>query len=254
MANESRAETISMTLSVSGGSSLVVDVVPGVTATATSYNVDGTAGPGNYPGTLALGTINAFLAAQGSEYQFISLGGSSNFPGSPLPANLTVTGEIHAVGVGGTNPGLTLTESESGFTNPPPGATATLTSSSTGNFTNQPAGGGHEAVSSINSTSTPAYTVLSTAPTLNPGVNTGPKSTHIASVPTLYTLTNVISWGVSAPGLAHPGAGGPDVIDQFGLSAQVSAIPEPASVVCFLTGTPLPLVLLWFVRRRRALA
>jgi hypothetical protein len=254
MASESRAETISMTLSVGGGPSLVVDVVPGVTATATSYNVDGTAGPGNYPGTLALGTINAFLAAAGSEYQFISLGGSSNFPGSPLPANLTVTGEIHAVGANGTNAGLTLTETESGFTNPPPGATATLRSSSTGNFTNQPAGGGHEASSSINTTSTPSYTVLSTGPGVNPGVSTGPTSAPITSVPTLYTLTNVISWGVSAPGLAHPGAGGPDVVDQFGVTSQVSAVPEPASVVTMLMGTPLPLAVLWLLRRRRSLA
>jgi hypothetical protein len=258
MASECRAETISMTLSVTGAaSSLVVDIVPGVTPGATSYNVSGTAGPGNYPGTGAFTAINGYLASNGSEYQLVSLGGASNFAGTPLPANLTVTGELHAVGTGGTNAGLTLTETESGFLVPPPGSKATLTSSSSGNFTNQPSGGGHEAYSSIGTptTTTPHYTVLSTGTSVNPGTNTGPTSVAVTSVPTLYTLTNVISWGVSAPGLVHPAAGSADVIDQFGVTAQLGTVPEPASLVVFLTGMPLPLaVVLGLMRRRRAVA
>jgi hypothetical protein len=253
MASESRAETISMTLSIGGGSSLVLDVVPGVTPGMNSYSVDGSAPP--FPGSLALGAINAFLASGGSEYQFTTLGGSSNNPGTTLPANLTVTGELHAVGANGTNSVLTLTETESGFTNPPPGSHATLTSSSTGNFTNQTAGGGHGVFSSIDGTSTPDYTVLSKSTSVNPGVTTGPTSANVASVPTLYTLTNVISWGVLAPGLDHPAAGAADVIDQFGVTAQVqSVIPEPASFVMMLMGTPLPLAVVLFLRRRRARA
>jgi len=253
-ASECRAETISMTLSVTGaGSALVLDGLAGVTAGATSYNVSGTAGPGNYPGTGAFTAINAYLAANGSIYQFTALGGASNFPGSPLPANLTVTGEIHAVATGGTNAGLTLTESEHGFTNPSAGTPATLTSSSSGNFTNANPGTGHEANSSIGTptTSTPSYTVLSTSTAVNPGVNTGPRSVAVGSTPTLYTLTNIITWGVSAPGLNKPPAGGADVIDQFGVTAQVNAIPEPASLVVFLTGMPLPLAVVFGLMRRR---
>jgi hypothetical protein len=214
----------------------------------------------NFPGTGALGTINSFLAAAGSQYQFTELGGASNFPGSPLPANMTLGGEIHSVGANGPNKVLVLTETESGFTSPPPGTGSTLSSSSSGNFSNQSAGGGHEVFSSLSATPppptfpTPSYTVLSTGTGVNSGVTTGPKSAGVASIPTLYTLTNVISWGVSAPGLDHPSAAGPDVIDTFGVTAQVAAIPEPASLVMMLMGIPLPLVVFCMLRRRRALA
>jgi hypothetical protein len=255
MASECRAETISMTVSVTGAAApLVLDGLAGVTPGATSYNVSGNAGPGNYPGTGAFTAINAYLAANGSIYQLTSLSGNSNFPGSPLPANLTVTGEIHAVATGGTNAGLTLIESEHGFTNPSAGTPATLTSSSSGNFTNANPGTGHEANSTIGgppTTSTPSYTVLSTSTAVNPGVNTGPRSAAVASTPTLYTLTNIITWGVSAPALNKPPAGAPDVIDQFGVTAQVNAVPEPASVVVFLTGMPLPLAVVFGLMRRR---
>jgi hypothetical protein len=155
MAIDSHAETISMTLSIGAGPSLVLDIVPGVTPGATSYSVDGSAGPGFYPGTLALGTINSFLAAGGSAYQFTALAGSSNFPGLTQPALMTLSGEIHAVGANGLNMALTLTESESGFLAPSPGTSSTLSSSSTGNFTNQSAGGGHEAFSSVSATPPP---------------------------------------------------------------------------------------------------
>jgi hypothetical protein len=72
----------------------------------------------------------------------------------------------------------------------------------------------------------------------------------------LYTLRNVIEWGVSAPGLDHPTVTGPDVIDTFGVTAtvQVNAVPEPASVVMMLMGTILPPAALWLRRRRRAIA
>jgi len=256
-ANECRAETISMTLSVTGaGAALVLDGLAGVTPGATSYDVAGNAGPGNYPGTGAFTAINAYLAANGSIYQLTSLSGNSNFPGSPLPANLTVTGELHAVATGGTIAGLTLTETEHGFTNPPPGSQGTLTSSSSGNFTNANPGTGHEVNSTIGTptTSTPSYTVLSTATTVNPGVNTGPRSVAVGSVPTLYTLTNIITWGVSAPGLNKPPTGAADVVDQFGVTAQVGVVPEPASLVVFLTGMPLPLAVVFLMRRRRGIA
>jgi hypothetical protein len=248
MAGEARAAAISMTISVTNAStSFDIDAV--AVATATSYTVDST----------GLTAINGYLAANGSEYRFASsttgtttnLGGSSNFPGS-TQGLLTVTGEIHALATGGTNAGVTITETESGFTSPT-GSTGTLSSSSSGTFTNQSTGGGHEVTSMFNGTPTPSYNVLSVNPP-NPNSQTGVASVTVAPVPTLYTLTNVISWGVSAPGLDHPATGHPDTIDGFSVSAVVTAVPEPASLVTMLMGTPLPLAVLWFLRRRRALA
>jgi len=229
-----RAETISMTISLGGGATFLVDAV--ATATATTYSVDA-------PG---LAAINSFLTTNGSEYQFVGLGGSSNFPGNSVQGNLVVTGEIHSAVGGGADTVLKLTETEADFTSPT-GPTGTLMSSSTGNFTNQPAGGGHTASSAFNATSTPTYSVLSTGLAVNPGVNGGPVSTGIGPpVPTLYTLTNVITFGLTP-------SSGSDVTDSFGVTATITAasVPEPAALVTMLMGIPLPLVVLGLLRRRR---
>jgi len=237
IASEARAETISMTLSVGGVTpAFVVDTVAVVGAT--TYNVDAT----------GIAAINAYLTTNGSEYRFVSLGGSSNFPGNPTQGQLVATGEIHSVGTAGTNAVLTLTESENGFTSPT-GPSGTLLSSSTGNFTNQPAGGGHTASSSFNAIVTPTYSVLSS--TTDPNGKNGAASVGVAPVPTLYRLDNTMSFG-----LAHPASTGADIVDSFGVTATIraNAVPEPASLVTMLTGLPLPLVVVGLLRRRRAMA
>jgi len=224
-----RAETISMTISLGGGATFLVDAV--ATATATTYVVDA-------PG---LAAVNAFLTTNGSEYQFVGLGGSSNFPGNAMQGNLVVTGEIHSAVGGGADAVLKLTETEADFTSPT-GPTGTLMSSSTGNFTNQPAGKGHTASSAFNATSTPTYSVLSSGPAVNGQAGAG--SIGISPVSTLYTLTNVITFGLSL-------AGTNDIVDSFGVTATISTVPEPASLVTMLMGIPLPLVVLGLLRRRR---
>jgi len=235
IAGEVRAAPISMTIDVTGGT-IPVDVF--AVSTPTTYTVD----------AARLLSINAALAALGSEYRFISLGGSSNFPGDATQGQLVVTGEIHSVGTAGTDAFLKLTETETSFPSPP-GASGTLRSSSTGNFPNEPAGG-HTAVSMFNAISTPTYTVLSTGTPANPGINGGPVSVAGAPVSTLYTLTNMATFG-----LAHPAATAPDIVDSFGVTATVSAaVPEPASLITMLTAFPLPLVVVGLLRRRRAVA
>jgi len=236
LAGEARSAPISMTIDVTGGS-LLVDLV--ATATPNTYNVD----------AAGIASVNAFLAAQGSQYQFVSLGGSSNFPGDATQGQLILTGEIHSVGTAGSDSFLRLTETETSFTSPT-GASGTLNSSSTGNFTNQPAGGGHEALSMFNSTTAGPYSVLSSATTPNP--QGGMTSVGVAPVSTLYTLTNVATFGLGKPASTEA-----DIVDSFGVTATVTAvaIPEPASIVMFLTGMPLPLVVVGLLRRlrRRAL-
>jgi hypothetical protein len=134
-----------------------------------------------------------------------------------------------------------------------------LSSSSSGNFTNVTTGAGHAAFSTIGVTLPPpevptaVYTVTSTGSGVNSGTTTGPKSTGTGAVPSLYTLKNVISWGIGIPGLPTPI--GADAIDTFGVTAQVAPVPEPASLVMMLLGVPLPLFAgFCLMRRRRAVA
>jgi hypothetical protein len=231
IATEARAVTISMTVAV-GASTFTPDVF--ATPTATTYNV----------GATGITGLNAFLAANGSEYEFISLGGSSNFPGN-AQGNLVLTGEIHSVLGGGSDAALTITETESGFT-APSGASGALRSSSTGNFTNQAAGGGHTASSAFNAISTPTYSVLSSGIPVGGGF--GSASVGVIPVTTPYTLTNVITFGLSHAGPTN------DIVDSFGVTTTITAggVPEPASVVILLTG--IPLAVLGLFRRRRAAA
>jgi len=224
-----RAETISMTISLGGGATFLVDAV--ATATATTYVVDA-------PG---LAAVNSFLTTNGSEYQFVGLGGSSNFPGNAMQGNLVVTGEIHSAVGGGADAVLKLTQTEADFTSPT-GPTGTLLSSSTGNFTNQPAGKGHTASSAFNATSTPTYNVFSSGVGVNGQAGAG--SAAIAPVSTLYTLRNVLTFGLDHAGTVN------DIVDSFGITATI-AVPEPVSLVTMLLGIPLPVIVLGLLRRRR---
>jgi hypothetical protein len=233
MASEARAEVISMTITGAGTPILVDTFITGG-ATSTNY--------GNVTITGA-GSLNAALVTHGYAYQFSALGGASNFPGTAVQGTLNVSGGVSIVpGVGGTATTMTITETESGFT-APTGPSGTLLSSSTGNFTNQAAGAGHTASSAFNAISTPTYSVLSSGLAPNPEGGTG--SAAVAPVPTLYSLTNVINFGLTP-------SSGVTVTDSFGVTATIVAVvPEPASLVMFLTGMPLPLVVLGLLRRRR---
>jgi hypothetical protein len=231
MAGEVRAETILMTIDITGHS---FDVTAVANSTATTFSVD----------AVGLAAINGFLSTNGSQSQLTTLGGSSNFPGNASQGNLVLTGEIHSAVGGGSDSFLKITETESDFTSPT-GPNGVLMSSSTGNFTNQPAGGGHTASSAFNATSTPTYSVFSSGIPANG--EAGGASIGLAPVSTLYMLTNIATFG-----LAHAGSTN-DIVDSFGVTAVVTtvAIPEPASLVTMLMGIPLPLMLYGLVRRRR---
>jgi len=227
-AGDARAASISMTIDLSGGPPILVDLFT-VGGTATDY------------GTVNLALLNAALAARGSAYQFSALGGQSNFPGTSAQGQLSVSGGIQIVAGTGGDTFLKITETESGFT-APTGPTGTLMSSSTGNFTNQASGAGHTASSSFNATDTPTYSVLSSGLTPNPQGGTG--SAAVAPVASLYELNNVITFGLT------PQAG-LNVVDSFGVTATITAaVPEPASLVTMLMGIPFPLVVVGLLRRR----
>jgi hypothetical protein len=230
-ATETRAASITITIVL--GNSDVINVGTFTTGgTATSY------------GTVNLTTLNAKLYSDGSEYQFSGLGGGSNNPGS-TQGLLTLTGGIEIIpGSGHTGTGLTITETEGGFTSPS-GTSGTLLSSSSATFANQAAGAGQTASSEYNTAPTAGpYNVFSTG--LNPNSPGNSSSAPITAFVTPYSLTNTLSIGLT-PSSAT-------VTDQFGVTGTVvaTAIPEPASLVMFLSGMPVPLAILVLLRRRRA--
>jgi hypothetical protein len=230
-AREGRAETISMSLSVTGA--------------ATAFNVDLVANPGSDDYTVpatGITAINAYLSANGSRYIFDDLGGGSNFSTATSQGILNVSGTIESISSG--NGGLLLTETESGFT-APTGPTGTLTSSSTANLTNQATSG--QTATSIYSNAGPPAVTATAGPYSVPPTG-GSASAPVTPVATLYTLTNTASFTLKAGTTTTP------VSDGFSVTATVTAVPEPASLVMMLTGIPIPLVIVGMLRRRRAAA
>lgn len=190
-----------------------------------------------------LATLNSLLGAFGSAYTFQSLGGSSNWDGAPSGGILSLSG-IVTVGTSG-NPVLTITESESGFISPGlTGVTGTLTSSSSATFNHAGLGNSQTTNSSFDvAVTTPLITLASSSSTGPNSPNPGPPGT--ATIPSFsmpYEMNNFISFSLSP---STPGA-----VDIFGVTAQATAVPEPASVVTMLIGLPLPLVGLAWLRRR----
>ncbi len=231
-----RAEII-ITMSVGGG--------PAINLAAFTTPLVTDPGQLNNYGTVDLTLLNTTLTGLGSEYQFSSLGGSSNWAGSPAGGSLSLTGGINIpVGVVGI-PGLTLTETESGFTSPS-GTTGTLVSTSQGNYSFAGAGNSHTAQSSFNGVTTSLYTVAS----MNSGPadhQEGAASAPISAFVTPYSLNNFISFSLTPSAVAPP-------TDNFNVVGGVTSaiIPEPASVVMMMLGMPLSLVCVAWLRRRRA--
>ena len=192
--------------------------------------------------TAELTTLNTLLTGAGSAYTFQSLGGSSNWSGAPGGGVLSLSGIVTVGSTGSTS--LSVTESELGF-NSPSGLPGTLSSSSSATFNDAGTGNSQSADSYIGSSTTPLITLSSSASTGPNSPNPGPPGTaYVSSLGTSYGLNNYIAFSLST---STPGAN-----DAFGVSAKVTAVPEPASVVTMLIGLPLPLVgLAWFAAAAR---
>lgn len=231
IAGEARAEVITFTIDI-----------PGFTIDATPFTSPVAGHPAGTAFTVDVNALNAVLAADGSAYQFSSLGGMSNFPGGAA-GSLILTYGVGTL-LTGNNTSLKITETEAGFTSPPPGA-GVLTSASGGTFLQGP-GGTLTSSSSFNSTHTPDQTFTAV------GDNFPFSRMNQVGVPitTLYSLDNVATISnlplavTTAGGVTNPSIGG-------SVSAIVSAVPEPTSIVMLLTGMPLPLVVMGLVRRFR---
>ena len=210
-ASQARAEVITMSIEVGTGPVSDLATFGGV-GTANGYVMN----------AAAIAALNADLSAVGSQYQFANIGGTSNFPGSnaPFRGQLTLDGALTSTGTG---PALTISETESGFTAPPP---YVLFSSSAGFFTNQPPGGGHTASSSFNGASTPTYSVLSDGIGANSQVNMA--TLDDLSPVTPYTVSNTITFGLA------PGTPASPITDEFSVTGTV--VPEPSTWAMMLLG------------------
>jgi hypothetical protein len=152
---------------------------------------------------------------------------------------------------------VTITAFNNGFTTPV-GTSATLSQSESGTYTYTGSGGTQAFNSWYNSTNPTTPTTSGPNPglqtiaipvagssTLSGSQNT-PGSTTFAPYIQPYALTNQIV-------LHLTGTGNPNnSIVGFQGSTTISAVPEPASLVMFLTGMPMPLMVLGMLRRRKA--
>jgi hypothetical protein len=235
MAREGRAETIVMTI-VTNGHTIPITGALVSSQTSTSFQVNTTA-------------LNAVLVADGSAYQFSALGAASDWPGvqSNQGGSLTTSGGLNVLTSGGGVTGsLLITTTEDGFT-APVGPGGTLNSTMTANFLNVPGGGTETYQSSYNGSAqpTPPLSATSSGTTAN---NYSPAAANgIGAVASGYTLDNELTFNLSQNTSAQ-------AQDGFSGGAQVTVIPEPASIVMMLTGMPLPLVVMGLLRRRRAAA
>lgn len=225
-ASEARAENVTLTLTWTGGSVTIDFTSPFAQAGSTPDLL-----------TVDTGTLNAFLAANGSNYSFQDLGASSNNPGDPSGSVLRETGTAILSGTGGDST-ITVHASQDSFTSP--SGLGTLQSTSTANFTNVPVGTS-TSNSSLDATTTAPIVYSSTGLPLN--AHSGGNSVGATGAPAGYTLDNTTIIALT---------GGATASDQFSVSSKFtsSGIPEPASLVLMLTGMPLPLVLVGLLRRR----
>ena len=234
------AETITMSMSVNGGAYFSIDAFATITPPPP--------GPPTYTITNIAG-LDTILASLGSAYHFVSLSGeSTTWPGSFSSAGgtLSLGGEIFTTGpaVGQT---VSIKETLTGYTSPS-GLPGTLSSASTATFNNAGPGNSHSASSIFtNSLAVPiptlTYPVASTTTGPDNEGNSPPSvPIPLGSFTTPYSLTNVITFTLPSSGAD----------DAFGVTAKVTAVPEPASVVTMLIGLPMPLVGLAWLRRRKA--
>jgi hypothetical protein len=188
-----------------------------------------------------LGAVNGALV--GSAINFSALGATSNNPGDagpPASATLDQTATGFVIAGAGARV-ITVTTNQDSFSIPT-GLPGTLESLQATIFTNAKAGNTAATSSSYNAVNTPTLTSVTAGTD-----NFSPKnSIAIGTIAGSYTLDNSATMDLTgAP------VGGKF---QVGVSAKVTAIPEPASLVMMLTGMPLPLVVLGLLRRRRSAA
>lgn len=247
MAKETRAATVY---------DIVVVVTDNTTSTTTAFTPIVDNGPLDTNPSTSIITVSGAFNTSATGVNLTGLNSTTVLGANSTKLTIGGTAQVNS---GNTDDfTITVLASHNAFTTPP-GSSATLTQSESGTFTNTP-GVGHQLFQSwydptntLNNQagSTPGQQSI-TIPALLP---TGTKSdsanapgmVNIASYMTPYALTELITIDhLKGNGTANNSS------DQFqGSAILTAAVPEPASMVMFLTGMPVPLVVVGFLRHRR---
>jgi hypothetical protein len=151
---------------------------------------------------------------------------------------------------------ITITTFNNGYTQPV-GPQGTIQTSSSGTYTFAPGGtqtyqGWYNPTNpTVPTLSGPnpglqSFAINSTSTTVNSN-NSGTASTGFSPFVQPYALTSTLVINVSGNG----SSGNNSQVAVQGTTT-ITAVPEPASLVMFLTGMPMPLVVLGMLRRRKA--
>jgi len=215
------------------------------------------------PNSLTTGsTFDIATTATGLELTGVNA--LTNNPGSLSSATMSVGGTAQVVsGVASSSDTFTVTilTSQTFFTNPP-GVKATLGDSESFTLTNTTgAAGDKQAVKSFydptntlfntggGTTSTSGISLALPASPSTPPVSSPPngETTGVSPYVTPYSMTTELVIQITGNDSS------PNAKDVFGGATTLLAttVPEPASAVMFLTGMPVPLVVLGLLRRRR---
>ena len=179
------------------------------------------------PGTITVdtGLLNTVLAADGSHYQFTTLGASSNSPGAASGGTLSLTGQVQML-PGGTG-SIQLLATDNGYTLPS-GTTDALLGSTSSTFTTAPAGNSQAFTSFYNPSNTlAAKEVASPTVTL---VSTGTLPNSEGGSSAAVAVAGVIPYGLSNEAvitLSSGGSGAPSQLQFAGTTNLTPAAPVP---------------------------
>lgn len=246
MASESRAETITLTITANGTPFVITNIPIPTGAPAALVN------PPTSATSLSINTGNLNLLLAGvSNYQFTELGVTSNWSGtSDLVAGafLKIGGTlVLPAGLAPDAVPLTISATEDNYLLPV-GPSGTLTTTANANYAGAAAGSNQTAnTGSFNATTLTTSDLPLTAGNPNPRAAA---SMGVGAVAAGFTLDTSVALNLVAA------SAGSNAANTFAVTATVTAaVPEPASMVVMLTGMPLPLAVVGFLlRRRRAVA
>jgi len=186
--------------------------------------------------TVPVAAVNAALAAHGSAYRFTTLGAQSNYTGLSTGGSLQTNFQVNTSGTGTTAQVLSIDTTQSGFLLPT-GPGGMVVSTAGGSFNT--ATGSVSYTSDYQGANTPTLVFPVSGTNSYKGTTGG---IPVGSVPSSYELSNHFLISIAKTSSSLLGGTGGVVL--------TAAVPEPTSVVLFMTSLPLGLIGMVHYRRR----
>lgn len=230
-----------------------VTVVDNTTPSTTNYNI---LNGGPFDGNTATNGITQSGLDTTSSGVILS-GLNSVYTENSAVATLSIGGSAQINDSSTDSYTITITTTYNNYTSPNSGGTNTLTQSESGTYTYTGSGNTqnfqswfYNGSSADNMTGpTPGMQTIAIpttgASTLSGNANT-PFAVTVPPYTPAFTLTNQIVLNLTGSGVGTNSQAG------FSGSTTLNTVPEPASIVMFLTGMPMPLMVLGMLRRRKA--